>query len=158
MDDYNRYVTAVNKIYDYLEKMKAGWNNLDNKNYIESIDEFKSVVTSRAELMKKPPTVQIEEEPTPPPETEPPVEQQVSTEPQQEEPTTPPSDDELVEASPSTIDTPPVAIPEMPPQPTQPIQLDQAPETAPISNNQEVVQIPTIPVATEMNNMEVLGQ
>ncbi|MBR3210799.1 MAG: hypothetical protein IKF71_02545 [Bacilli bacterium] len=60
MDDYNRYVTAVNKIFDYLEKMKAGWNNLDNKNYIDSIDEFKGVVTSRANEFKNPPTVKLE--------------------------------------------------------------------------------------------------
>ncbi len=60
MDDYNRYVTAVNKIFDYLEKMKAGWNNTDNKNYIDSIDEFKGVVTSKANEFKKPPTVKLE--------------------------------------------------------------------------------------------------
>ena len=60
MDDYNKYVTAVNKIFDYIEKMKAGWNNADNKNYIETIDEFKSVVTSKANEYKKPPTVQLE--------------------------------------------------------------------------------------------------
>ena len=60
MDDYNRYVTAVNKIFDYLEKLKAGWNNVDNKNYIDSIDEFKSVVTSKADEFKKPPTVTLE--------------------------------------------------------------------------------------------------
>ena len=60
MDDYNRYVTAVNKIFDYLEKMKAGWNNIDNKNYIDSIDEFKGVVTSKANEFKKAPTVVLE--------------------------------------------------------------------------------------------------
>ena len=60
MDDYNRYVTAVNKIFDYLEKMKIGWNNVDNKNYIDTIDDFRGVVTSKADEMKKPPTVQIE--------------------------------------------------------------------------------------------------
>ena len=60
MDDYNRYVTAVNKIYDYLEKMKAGWNNMDNKNYIDNIDDYKSIVTSRAEEFKLPRTVQVE--------------------------------------------------------------------------------------------------
>ena len=60
MDDYNRYVTAVNKIFDYLEKMKAGWNNPDNKNYIDSIDEFKNIVISKAEDMRKPPTVTLE--------------------------------------------------------------------------------------------------
>ena len=60
MDDYNRYVTAINKIFDYLEKMKAGWNNSDNKNYIESIEDFKGIVTSKAEEYRKPPTVKIE--------------------------------------------------------------------------------------------------
>lgn len=60
MDDYNRYVTAVNKIFDYLEKMKAGWNNVDNKNYIDSIDEYKNIVITKAEEMKKPPTVTLE--------------------------------------------------------------------------------------------------
>ena len=36
--DYNAYVTSVNKIFDYLNKMKAGWTSLDNKNYIEIIE------------------------------------------------------------------------------------------------------------------------
>lgn len=60
MDDYRRYVTAVNKIYDYTEKLKAGWNNLDNKNYVDSIDDFKNIVTSKAELIKRPPTVRLD--------------------------------------------------------------------------------------------------
>lgn len=60
MDDYNRYVTAVNKIYDYLEKMKAGWNNMDNKNYIDNIDDYKNIVISKADEFKKPPTVTLE--------------------------------------------------------------------------------------------------
>ena len=54
MKDYNQYVTAINKIFDYLEKMKAGWNNLDNLNYIESIEEYKQDVIQTAELMKAP--------------------------------------------------------------------------------------------------------
>ena len=57
MDDYNKYVTDINKIFDYIEKMKAGWNNTDNKNYIETIEDFKGVVTSKAELIKQPPKV-----------------------------------------------------------------------------------------------------
>lgn len=58
MDDYNSYVTAVNKIFDYLEKMKAGWDNQDNRNYISSIEEYKNVVISKAGEMKKPPKIQ----------------------------------------------------------------------------------------------------
>ena len=40
MNEYNQYVTTVNKIFDYLEKMKAGWDSLDNLNYIESVEEY----------------------------------------------------------------------------------------------------------------------
>lgn len=53
MSEYDQYVTAVNKIFDYLSKMKAGWNNLDNKNYIESIEEYKNSVTKNVNLFKK---------------------------------------------------------------------------------------------------------
>ena len=51
MSDYNQYITAVNKIFDYLEKMKAGWNNLDNINYIESIEEYKQIVVNNVEIL-----------------------------------------------------------------------------------------------------------
>lgn len=52
MSEYNQYVTAINKIFDYLSKMKAGWNSLDNHNYIESIEEYKQVVSNAAEIIK----------------------------------------------------------------------------------------------------------
>ncbi len=52
MSEYNQYVTAINKIFDYLSKMKAGWNNLDNHNYIESIEEYKQVVSNVATVIK----------------------------------------------------------------------------------------------------------
>lgn len=52
MSDYNAYVTSVNKIFDYLAKMKAGWSSLDNKNYIESIEEYKQVVIQNANNFK----------------------------------------------------------------------------------------------------------
>ena len=54
MNEYNQYVTAVNKIFDYLSKMKAGWKSLDNSNYIESIEEYKQIVINAAENFKKP--------------------------------------------------------------------------------------------------------
>jgi len=60
MDDYNQYVTSVNKIFDYLEKLKAGWNSTDNKNYIDTISSFKNVVISKADEIKKPPTIKLE--------------------------------------------------------------------------------------------------
>ena len=52
MSEYNEYVTAVNKIFDYLSKMKAGWNSPDNLNYIESIEEYKETVINNADLFK----------------------------------------------------------------------------------------------------------
>ena len=53
MSEYNEYVTAINKIFDYLAKMKAGWNGLDNRNYIESIEEYKQIISCSAELIKE---------------------------------------------------------------------------------------------------------
>ena len=52
MKDYNQYVTAINKIFENLDKLKAGWNNLDNLNYIENIEEYKQDVIRTAELIK----------------------------------------------------------------------------------------------------------
>ena len=52
MSDYNAYVTSVNKIFDYLSKMKVGLTSLDNKNYIESIEEYKKVVVQNADAFK----------------------------------------------------------------------------------------------------------
>lgn len=63
MSDYNQYVTAVNKIFDYLAKMKAGWDSLDNKNYIENIEEYKHIVASSAEIFKKAPVSPQETKP-----------------------------------------------------------------------------------------------
>jgi len=53
MSDYNAYVTSINKIFDYLTKMKIGWSGLDNKNYIESIEEYKQVVVQNADKFKQ---------------------------------------------------------------------------------------------------------
>ena len=52
MKDYNEYVTAINKIFDYLEKMKAGWDSQDNMNYIESIEEYKQDVIRTAKRIR----------------------------------------------------------------------------------------------------------
>ncbi len=52
MTDYNQYVTAINKIFDDLAKMKAGWNNQDNYAYIEDIEEYKQTVINAANKFK----------------------------------------------------------------------------------------------------------
>ena len=54
MSDYNDYVTAVNKIFDYLTKMRAGWDSQDNISHIENIEEYKRVVVANVETFKKP--------------------------------------------------------------------------------------------------------
>lgn len=53
MSDYNQYITAVNKIFDYLSKMRVGWNGQDNLNYIASIEEYKQTVINSLSLFKK---------------------------------------------------------------------------------------------------------
>ena len=55
MSEYNQYVTAINKIFDYVAKMKAGWNSLDNLNFIETIEEYKQIVALKAEVFKESP-------------------------------------------------------------------------------------------------------
>ena len=57
MSDYNTYVTAINKIFDYLSKMEAGWSSQDNKSYIESIEEYKQTVVKSAEKIKNAPPI-----------------------------------------------------------------------------------------------------
>jgi len=62
MDDYNAYVTAVNKIYDYVAKIKAGWTSQDNLAYIDKIEELKNAVTGCADEYKKPAAAVPDEE------------------------------------------------------------------------------------------------
>lgn len=69
MNDYNDYVTAINKIYDFVSRVKAGWNNPDNLANIDKLDEFKSLVAESADEFKKPAAEVIDE---PPASTSPP--------------------------------------------------------------------------------------
>ena len=52
MGDYNTYVDAINKIFEYLEIMKKEFDDPDNINYIASIEEYKDAIISNAELLK----------------------------------------------------------------------------------------------------------
>ena len=52
MSEYNQYVTAINKIFEILAKMKTGMNTIDNLNYIESIEEYKETVINAATYFK----------------------------------------------------------------------------------------------------------
>ncbi len=52
MLNYNNYVDAINKIFEYLEIMKKEFDDQDNLNYIASIEEYKDAIISNAELLK----------------------------------------------------------------------------------------------------------
>ncbi len=51
MSEYNQFVTAINKTFELLAKMKENWNNLDNHNYIDSIEEYKQTINNVAALI-----------------------------------------------------------------------------------------------------------
>ena len=63
MSEYNDYVTSVNKIFDYLNKMRAGWDSQDNISHIENIEEYKRVVVANVETFKHPAPMPTNEEP-----------------------------------------------------------------------------------------------
>lgn len=63
MSEYNDYVTSVNKIFDYLNKMRAGWDSQDNISHIENIEEYKRVVVANVETFKHPAPMPQNEEP-----------------------------------------------------------------------------------------------
>ncbi len=72
MSDYNKYVTAVNKIFETAGKLKVNYPDNDNIGLVESIEETKSAVVAGAKLFGQP-----ESQPTQPatsPTTEPPKE------------------------------------------------------------------------------------
>lgn len=62
MSEYNDYVTSVNKIFDYLNKMRAGWDSQDNISHIENIEEYKRVVVANVETFKHPAPMPTNEE------------------------------------------------------------------------------------------------
>lgn len=48
MSDYNKYVLAVNKIFEVIGKIKANYTDKDNLGYIANIEEYKEVVVNSA--------------------------------------------------------------------------------------------------------------
>lgn len=52
MSEYNKYVSAINKIFECTNKMKENWKNSDNISYIENIEEYKQVVIESAKLFE----------------------------------------------------------------------------------------------------------
>ncbi len=48
MTDYNKYVLAVNKIFEVIGKIKANWTDKDNLTYIANLEEYKQAVINGA--------------------------------------------------------------------------------------------------------------
>lgn len=48
MSDYNKYVLAVNKIFEVIGKIKANWTDKDNLTYIANLEEYKQTVINGA--------------------------------------------------------------------------------------------------------------
>ena len=52
MNNYNNYVDAINKIFEFLEIMKKELPDQDNLSYIASIEEYKDAIIENAEIIK----------------------------------------------------------------------------------------------------------
>ena len=63
MTDFNKYVMAVNKIFELVDKMKSAWTDQDNLNYLKKIENYKDIVIETSKKIKdsKNVTEQVEE-------------------------------------------------------------------------------------------------
>ena len=52
MSEYNEYVNSINKIFELLSKMREGYQNQDNLNYIESIEEYRDIIIDNAKIFQ----------------------------------------------------------------------------------------------------------
>ena len=48
MTDYNKYVLAVNKIFEIINKLKSSIQDPDNLSRISNIEEYKTLVVNSA--------------------------------------------------------------------------------------------------------------
>ena len=53
MSEYNKYVEAVNKIFELVAKMRVNYPDQDNLALLESIEENKQIVITNAKLFNK---------------------------------------------------------------------------------------------------------
>lgn len=65
MSEYNQYVDAVNKIFEYIENLKLAIIDPDNLAAIENIESYKQIVIANAKLFSQnsisAPTQEIDE-------------------------------------------------------------------------------------------------
>lgn len=64
MSDYNKYVLAVNKIFEVIGKIKGNYSDKDNLNYIANIEEYKQVVINSANTFSNNKDTNITEQPS----------------------------------------------------------------------------------------------
>lgn len=57
MSDYNKFVLAVNKIFEITAKIKANWKDQDSINIADSIEESKTTVVEAAKRFNTQATV-----------------------------------------------------------------------------------------------------
>lgn len=53
MTEYDQYVTAVNKIFEIISKLKATIQDQDNQALIENIEQYKQIIVNSANLFSK---------------------------------------------------------------------------------------------------------
>ena len=53
MSEYNQYVDAVNKIFEYIENLKLAIIDPDNLSAIENIESYKQIVIANAKLFSQ---------------------------------------------------------------------------------------------------------
>lgn len=63
MSDYNKYVLAVNKIFEVINKIKPNYTDKDNLGYIANIEEYKQVVINSANTFSNKKENSITEQP-----------------------------------------------------------------------------------------------
>ena len=64
MSDYNKYVLAVNKIFEVIGKIKNNYTDKDNTGYIANIEEYKQVVVNSANTFSNKKEDTITEQPS----------------------------------------------------------------------------------------------
>ena len=64
MSDYNKYVLAVNKIFEVIGKIKNKYTDKDNTGYIANIEEYKQVVVNSANTFSNKKEDTITEQPS----------------------------------------------------------------------------------------------
>lgn len=51
--DYNTYATAINKIFECINKMKTAWPSPANIANIEKIEEYRKVIVEKSKQLQE---------------------------------------------------------------------------------------------------------